>query len=162
MAHQGLKQHIDLNISRLATHKALRDEIINNRRQQRSGTARQRWRRTARQRQRRQRQGKGKGKDEKPAGKFEAKCRYCQKKGHKKAEWRKMKVDLAASKVTTMASQQVSTRSQRLARRTQPSPQACYAPSLASTIPMQQMVPVNFQSPVGSQAPQQTETGSST
>ena len=28
MAHQGLKQHIDLSISRLSTYKALRDEII--------------------------------------------------------------------------------------------------------------------------------------
>ena len=28
-AHQGLKQHIDLSISRLTTYKALRDEIIN-------------------------------------------------------------------------------------------------------------------------------------
>ena len=29
MAHQNLKQHIDLSISRLPTYKALRDEIIN-------------------------------------------------------------------------------------------------------------------------------------
>ena len=29
VAHQGLKQHIDLSISRLATYQALRDEIIN-------------------------------------------------------------------------------------------------------------------------------------
>ena len=29
MAHQGLKQHFDLSISRLSTYKALRDEIIN-------------------------------------------------------------------------------------------------------------------------------------
>ena len=29
MAHQGLKQHIDLSISRLSTYKSLRDEIIN-------------------------------------------------------------------------------------------------------------------------------------
>ena len=28
MAHQGLKQHIDLSISRLSTYKTLRDEII--------------------------------------------------------------------------------------------------------------------------------------
>ena len=28
MAHQGLKQHIDLSIIRLATYKALRDEIM--------------------------------------------------------------------------------------------------------------------------------------
>ena len=31
MAHQGLKHHIDLSISRLATYKALRDEIMNSR-----------------------------------------------------------------------------------------------------------------------------------
>ena len=37
-AHQGLKQHIDLSISRLATYKALRDEIINNSRARRSWT----------------------------------------------------------------------------------------------------------------------------
>ena len=38
---------------------------------------------------------------------------------------------------------------------TQPSSQASYAPSaLASTIPMQQMVPVYFPNPVGSQASQ--------
>ena len=29
MAHHGLKQHIDLSISQLATYKAWRDEIIN-------------------------------------------------------------------------------------------------------------------------------------
>ena len=29
MAHQGLKQHMDLSIGRLLTYKALRDEIIN-------------------------------------------------------------------------------------------------------------------------------------
>ena len=29
MAHQGLKQQIDLSISRMSTHKALRDDIIN-------------------------------------------------------------------------------------------------------------------------------------
>ena len=29
MAHPGLKQHIDLSISRQSTYKALRDEIIN-------------------------------------------------------------------------------------------------------------------------------------
>ena len=38
MAHQGLKQHIDLSISRLATFKALRDEIINHSRARRTWT----------------------------------------------------------------------------------------------------------------------------
>ena len=36
--HQGLKQHIDLSISRLSTYKALRDEIINYSRVRRTWT----------------------------------------------------------------------------------------------------------------------------
>ena len=38
MAHQGLKQHIDLSIRRLATCKTLRDEIINYSRARRTWT----------------------------------------------------------------------------------------------------------------------------
>ena len=38
MAHQGLKQRIDLSISRLSTYKALRDEIINHSRARRTWT----------------------------------------------------------------------------------------------------------------------------
>ena len=38
MAHPGLKQHIDLSISRLATCKALRDEIVNYSRTRRTWT----------------------------------------------------------------------------------------------------------------------------
>ena len=38
MAPQGLKQHIDLSISRLSTNKALRDEIINYSRARRTWT----------------------------------------------------------------------------------------------------------------------------
>ena len=38
MAHQGLKQHIDVSVCRLATYKALRDEIINNSRARRKWT----------------------------------------------------------------------------------------------------------------------------
>ena len=38
MAHQGLKQHIDLSISRLLTYKALRDEIVNYSRARRTWT----------------------------------------------------------------------------------------------------------------------------
>ena len=38
MAHQGLKQHIDLSIRRLTTYKALRDEIINHSRALRTWT----------------------------------------------------------------------------------------------------------------------------
>ena len=38
MAHQGLKQHIDLSISRLSAYKAFRDEIINYSRARRTWT----------------------------------------------------------------------------------------------------------------------------
>ena len=38
MAHQGLKRHIDLSISRLSTYKALRDEIISYSRARRTWT----------------------------------------------------------------------------------------------------------------------------
>ena len=38
MAHQGLKQHIELSISRVSTYKALRDEIINYSRARRTWT----------------------------------------------------------------------------------------------------------------------------
>ena len=41
---------------------------------------------------------------------------------------------------------------------TQPSPQASHAPSMASAIPLRQMVPVNFSCPDGSQTSQPTET----
>ena len=41
---------------------------------------------------------------------------------------------------------------------TQPSPQASYAPSVANTIPLQQMVPVYFQGPASSQTSPPTET----
>ena len=105
--------------------------------------------------------GKGKEKDEKQAGKFEGECRYCQKKGHKKAVCRKMQADLAAGKCDKSGKPTV-VNSLTGTGATQPSPQASNAPSavacVASTIPMQQIVPVYFPSPVGSQAPHQTET----
>ena len=41
---------------------------------------------------------------------------------------------------------------------TQPSPQASYAPSVASTIPLRQMVPTYFKGPDGSQTSLPTET----
>ena len=118
MAHQGLKQYIDLSINRLATYNALRDEIINHSRARRTWTdpnakqvdavhvnvnqARQGSGSGSRSdkgnKDKSKKGGKGKEKDEKPASKFEGECRYCQKKGHKKAECRKMKADLAAGK----------------------------------------------------------------
>ena len=50
--------------------------------------------------------------------------------------------------MTIMASQLLSTRSQRQGRR---SAHASYAPSMASTIPLQQMVLVHFPNPIGNQ-----------
>ena len=86
--------------------------------------------------------GKGKEKDEKPVSKFEGECRYCQKKGHKEAECRKMKADLAAGRCDKPG---------KPAGVNSLTATASYAPSMASTIPMQQMVPVHFPNPIGSQ-----------
>ena len=94
--------------------------------------------------------GKGKEKDEKPVSKFEGECRYCQKKGHKKAECRKMKADLAAGKCDKHG-KPTGVHSLTATSATQPSPQASYAPSMASTIPLQQTVQVHFPNPSGSQ-----------
>ena len=99
----------------------------------------------------------GKEKDEKPGSKFEGECRYCQKKGRKKAECRKMKADLPAGK-RDQNGKPTGVDSLTETGATQPSSQASYAPSLASAMPMQQMVPVYFPNPTGSQASQQTET----
>ena len=97
--------------------------------------------------------GKGKEKDEKSASKFEGECRYCQKKGHNKAECRKMKVDLAAGKCDKHG-KPTGVHSLTATGATQPSPQASCAPSMASTILLQQMVcfsrippPVSTQKP---------------
>ena len=100
---------------------------------------------------------KGKEKDEKSASNFEGECRYCLKKGHKNAECRKMKADLAAGKCDKNG-KPTGVNSLTATRATQPSPQASSAPSLASTIPMLQMVPVYSPNTAGSQASQQTET----
>ena len=98
MAHQGLKQHIDLRISRLAICKALRDEIINYCRARRTWTNPNAMQIDAVHVSDGQERQGSKEKDEKPAGKFEGECRYCQKEGHKEAECRKMKADLAAGR----------------------------------------------------------------
>ena len=82
---------------------------------------------------------KGKEKDEKPASKFEGECRSCQKKGHKKAECRKMKSDIAAGK-RDKHGKPTGVHSLTATGATQPSPQASYAPSMASTIPVKWMV----------------------
>ena len=182
MAHQGLKQRVDLSISRLATYKALRDEIINcsrarrtwrdpnamqvgavhvNVNQDRQGSGSGSWSDKGKGgkggKGKSKKGGKGMERDEKSASKFDGECRYCHKKGHNKAECRKMKADLAAGK-SDKNGKPTAVSSPTATGATQPSPQASYAPSLASTIQMQQMVPVYFPNPVGSQASQQTET----
>ena len=123
---KGLKQHIDLSISRLATRQALRDEIINYSRARRTWTdpnamqvdavhvnvnqARQGSGSGPRSDKGRGGKGgkckskegsKGKERGEEAASRFEGECRYRQKKGRKKAECRKMKADLAAGKCDT-------------------------------------------------------------
>ena len=179
MAHQGLKQHIDLSISRLSTYKALRDEIIN------YSTARRTWTdpnamqvdavhvNVNQERQvdgsgsrsdkdksskggkgKSKKGGKGTERGEKAANKFDGECRYCQKRGHKKADCRRMKSDIAAGKCDKSGLDNLVTATGA----TQPSPQASYAPSMASKIPLQQMVPVYFPCSHGSQTSQPTET----
>ena len=79
------------------------------------------------------------------------------KKRHKKAECRKMKADLAADKCDKNG-KPTGVNSLTATGATQPSSPASHAPSPASIIQVQQMVPVYFPTPVGSQAFQQTET----
>ena len=77
------------------------------------------------------------------------------------AECRKMKADLATGKFDK-SGKPTGANSLTATGATQLSSQASCAPSaagsMASTIPMQQILSVYFPSPVGSQAPQQTET----
>ena len=108
MAHQGLKQHIDLSISRLSTYKALRDEIINYSRveavhmnvnqERQGGSSGSRSEKDKGGRSKSKKRGKGKEREEKAVSKFNGECRYCQKKGHKKADCRKMKADIDAGR----------------------------------------------------------------
>ena len=67
-----------------------------------------------------------------------------------------MKSDIAAGKCDK-SGKPIGVNALSAAGARQPSPQASYAPSMASTIPLQQMVPVYFPCPDGSQAPQQTQ-----
>ena len=84
-------------------------------------------------------------------------CMYCQKRGHKKAECRKMNSKIAAGKCDKSGNP-TGVNALTATGTTQPSSQASNAPSLASTIPMQQMLPVYFPRPDGSQTSQPTET----
>ena len=163
MAHQGLKQHIDLSISRLSTYKTLRDEIINYSRARRTwtdpnamqvdavhmnvsqerqgGSSGSRSEKGKGGRSKSKKGGKGKEREEKAASKFNGECRYCQKKGHKKADCRKMKADIDAGRCDKSGKPK-GVNALTAAGSTQPSPQASFAPSLASTIPLQQVVPM--------------------
>ena len=87
------------------------------------------------------REGRARRETRKGASRFERECRYCQKKGHKKAECRKMKSDIEAGKCDK-SGKPTGVNSLAAIGTTQPSPQASHAPSLESTIPLQQMVPV--------------------
>ena len=181
-AHQGLKQHIDLSISRLSTYKAPCDEIINYSRARRTWTDPKAMQVDAvhvnvnQERQvggsgprsakskggkggkgKSKKGGKGKEKGEKSATKFDGECKYCHKRGHKKSNCRKMKSDIAAGQCDKSV-KPIGVNALSAASATQPSPQASYAPSMANTIPLQQMVPVYFLCPDGSQTSPPTET----
>ena len=182
MAHQGLKQHIDLSISRLSTYKALREEIINYSRARRTWTDPNAMQVDAvhvnvnHERQvdgsvsrsdkgkgskggkgKSKKGSKGKERGEKAVTKFDGECGYRLKRGHKKSDCRKMKSDIAACKCDKCG-KPVGVNALSAAGATQPSPQASYAPSMASTIPLQQVVPVYLPCPDGSQTSQPTET----
>ena len=168
MAHQGLEQHIDLSISRLSTYKAPRDEIINYSRARRTwtdpnamqvdavhvnvnqerqgGSSGSRSEKGTGGRSKSKKGGKGKEREEKAASKFNGECRYCQKKGHEKADCRKMKADIDAGRCDKSGKPK-GVNALTVTGATQPSPEASYAPSMASTIPLQQMVPVYFPCP---------------
>ena len=88
---------------------------------------------------------------------FDGECRYCLKRGHKKSDCRKMKSHIAAGRCDK-SGKPIGVNALSAAGGTQPSPQASYEPSMTSTFPLQQMVPVYFRNTVGSQASQKTET----
>ena len=67
-----------------------------------------------------------------------------------------MKSDIAASKCDK-SGKPIGVNALSAAGATQPSPKASYAPSMASTVPLQQMVPVYSPCPDGSQTSQPTE-----
>ena len=165
MAQQGLKQHIDLSNSRSSTHKALRDEIINYSRARRmwtdpkamqvdavhvnvnqerqvdgSGARSDKGKSSKGGKVKSKKGGKGKERGEKAATKFDGEGRYCLKRGHKKSDCRKMKSDIAAGKCDK-SGKPIEVNALSAAGATQPSPQASYAPSMASTIPCTSRVP---------------------
>ena len=101
--------------------------------------------------------GKGKERGEKSVTEFDGECRYCLKRRHKKSNCRKMMSEIAAGNCDR-SGKPIGVNALSAAGATQPSPQASCALSIASTIPLQQMVPVCFQCPDGCQTSQPTET----
>ena len=96
--------------------------------------------------------GKGKERGEKAATKFDGECRYCLKRRHKKSDCRKMKSDIAAGKCDKSGKQI------RISGRRNAAFTASELCTEHGTIPLQQMVPVYFPCPDGSQTSQPTET----
>ena len=115
LAHQGLKQHVDLSIRRWTTYKALREEIINYSRARRtwtdpnamqvdavhvnvnqerqvdgSGSRSDKGKSSKGGKGKSKKGGKGKESGEKAVTKFDGECRYCLKRRHKKSDCRKM------------------------------------------------------------------------
>ena len=167
-AHQGLKEHIGLSISRLSTYKALRDEIINYSRARRtwtdpnamqadavhvnvnqerqvdgSGSRSDKGKSSKGGKGKSKKVGKGKERGEREVTKFDGECRFCLKRRHEKSDCRKMKSDITAGKCDKSGKPN-GVNALSAAGAKQPSPQASYTPSMASTIPLQQMVPVYF------------------
>ena len=105
--------------------------------------------------------GKGKERGEKAATKFDGECRYCLQRGHEASDCRKMKSDIAAAKCD-QSGKPIWVNALSAAGTTQPSPQASFAPSMASTIQLQQMVPVYFLVPTAVRRLNRRRRGSST
>ena len=146
MAHQGLKQHIDLrqqSAKNLTDPNAMQVDAVhlNVNQERQGGSSGSRSEKGKGVRSKSKKGGKGKEREEKAVSKFDGECRYCQKKGHKKADCRKMKADIDAGRCDKSGKPK-GVNALTAAGSTQPSPQASYAPSLTSTIPLQQVVPM--------------------
>ena len=100
---------------------------------------------------------KGKERGGKAATKFDDECKILPGEGTQEVGLQKVKSDIAAGKCDN-SGKPIGVNALSAAGATQPSLQASYAPSMASTIPSQQMVPVYFPCPDGSQTSQPTET----
>ena len=152
MAYEGMKQHIDLGISRVSTYNALRDEIINYSQARRTWTDPNAMQVDA--------VHLGAGGQHPPGGRGSGPPNK-DKKGHNKSECRKMQADSAAGRCHKNG-KAVSVNALTTTGGGSPLPtQTSYAPSmarsLASTVAVHQMVSVCFTSPLGNQQVQQPE-----